>query len=216
MTTQTPATAEIEKWLRIRARFSQIFNFGSERKTQNPAGVDSGTPDPVPTLVKTKIDQIIKCSCTVNIRHILRKNELNVCSFPSEDWGKYLYLLRCVKKLKILWTEKWKNLTQVKWLGFCKRKSRMWILPLMHGIFRRSTVTVDCKVGFKHSRMFSFSISKNEYFQWHCNRVRFDCHIAGVPNFSVIMYPFSISTDEHVPRKFLMTKYFIITNHSYI
>jgi len=39
MTTQTPATAEIEKWLRV--RFSQIFDSGSERKTQNPAGVDS-------------------------------------------------------------------------------------------------------------------------------------------------------------------------------
>jgi len=29
MTTQTPATAEIEKWLRIRVRFSQIFDSGS-------------------------------------------------------------------------------------------------------------------------------------------------------------------------------------------
>jgi len=31
--------------------FSQIFDSGSERKTQNPAGVDSGTPVPVPPLV---------------------------------------------------------------------------------------------------------------------------------------------------------------------
>jgi len=48
MTTQTPATAEIEKWLQIRSDFSQSFDSGSgsERKTQNPAEVDSGTPDP--------------------------------------------------------------------------------------------------------------------------------------------------------------------------
>jgi len=34
------------------SNFSQIFDFGtrSERKTQNPAGVDSGNPDPVPLL----------------------------------------------------------------------------------------------------------------------------------------------------------------------
>ena len=31
--------------------FSQIFESGSERKTQNPAGVDSGTPDQVPPLL---------------------------------------------------------------------------------------------------------------------------------------------------------------------
>jgi len=30
--------------------FSQIFDSGSERKTQNPAGVDSCNPDPVPPL----------------------------------------------------------------------------------------------------------------------------------------------------------------------
>jgi len=33
--------------------FSQIFNSRSERKTQNPAGVDSGTPDPWPPLQQT-------------------------------------------------------------------------------------------------------------------------------------------------------------------
>jgi len=33
----------------------------------------------------------------------------------------------------------------------------------------------------------------------------------GVLNLSLTMYPFSISTYEHVPRKFLMTKYFIIS-----
>jgi len=46
MTTQTPATAEID---------SQIFDSGtgsgSETKTLNPVGVDSGTPDPVPPLM---------------------------------------------------------------------------------------------------------------------------------------------------------------------
>ena len=37
--------------------FSQIFDSGSgsERKTQNPAGVDSGTPDPVPPLVHSQV-----------------------------------------------------------------------------------------------------------------------------------------------------------------
>jgi len=53
MTTQTPTTAEIENWLRV--RFSQIFDSGSgsgsERKMQNPAGFDSGTSDLVPPLV---------------------------------------------------------------------------------------------------------------------------------------------------------------------
>jgi len=41
MTTHTSATAEIEKWLRF--GFSQIFDSGSESKTQNPAGVDSAS-----------------------------------------------------------------------------------------------------------------------------------------------------------------------------
>jgi len=30
------------------------------------------------------------------------------------------------------------------------------------------------------------------------------------------MYPFSILADEHVPLKFLVTKYFIVINHEYI
>jgi len=34
--------------------FSQIFDSGSERKTLNPAGVNSCTPDPVPPLVHGK------------------------------------------------------------------------------------------------------------------------------------------------------------------
>jgi len=28
------------------------------------------------------------------------------------------------------------------------------------------------------------------------------------------MYPFRLSTDEHIALKFLMTKYFIVTNHT--
>ena len=52
MTTQTPATAEIEKWLRIRVRFFTKFwlRIRAERKTQNPSGVDSSSPDPLPSL----------------------------------------------------------------------------------------------------------------------------------------------------------------------
>jgi len=46
-TTQTPA--ENHEWLRI--RFSQIFDSRSERKTQNPSGVDSVTPDQWPPLM---------------------------------------------------------------------------------------------------------------------------------------------------------------------
>jgi len=42
---------KIDSW----SGFSQIFDpgpgSGSERKTQNPAGVDSGNPDPVPPLI---------------------------------------------------------------------------------------------------------------------------------------------------------------------
>jgi len=30
------------------------------------------------------------------------------------------------------------------------------------------------------------------------------------------MYPFNISTDEHAPLKFPMTKYFVMINHRYI
>jgi len=46
MTTQTPVTTEIERWLQIWVRFFTNFWLGSERKTQNPAGVDSAAPDP--------------------------------------------------------------------------------------------------------------------------------------------------------------------------
>ena len=52
MTTQTPATSEIEKWLRVRffPNFWLRAGSGSEEKTQNPAGVDSCNPDLVPPL----------------------------------------------------------------------------------------------------------------------------------------------------------------------
>jgi len=33
---------------------------------------------------------------------------------------------------------------------------------------------------------------------------------ARVPKLSLIMYPFSTPTDEHVPLKFLMAKYVIV------
>ena len=46
MTTQTPATAEIEKWPPIQVRFFPNFWV----RVQNPTGVDSGNPDPAPLL----------------------------------------------------------------------------------------------------------------------------------------------------------------------
>jgi len=51
MTTQTPPTAEIEKWLRIRVRFFAKFwlRIRMRKTTQNAAGVDSGIPDPMAT-----------------------------------------------------------------------------------------------------------------------------------------------------------------------
>jgi len=58
MATQTPATAEIETWLRIRfftnfwirvRKKNAEFESGSERKTRKNAEV---TPDPVPPLVE--------------------------------------------------------------------------------------------------------------------------------------------------------------------
>ena len=57
-----------------RSGFSRIFGSGSERKTQNPAGVDSGTPDPVPPPVwmcwsccKTYFSQIRNVLSTIGI-----------------------------------------------------------------------------------------------------------------------------------------------------
>ena len=47
------------------------------------------------------------------------------------------------------------------------------------------------------------------------------CDRVGPPNWGVwsaadTALPFSISIDEHVPLKFLMTKHFIMINHRYI
>jgi len=74
MTTQTLATVKVEKWLRYGSGFSQIFDSGSgsgsERKTQNPAGVDSGNPDPVPPLKQSGINRdVFSDQC----RHITQK-----------------------------------------------------------------------------------------------------------------------------------------------
>ena len=44
-------------------------------------------------------------------------------------------------------------------------------------------------------------------FLWPCTPSAF---------WNISMYPFSISTDEYVPLKFLMTKYFIMINHRYM
>jgi len=43
MTTQTPLLPKLKSDFGSGSGFSQIFDSGSERKTQNPAGVDSGT-----------------------------------------------------------------------------------------------------------------------------------------------------------------------------
>jgi len=50
-TRQTPAAAENEKLLLIRVQFFTNFWLRVRKKTQNPVGVDSGTPDPRPPLV---------------------------------------------------------------------------------------------------------------------------------------------------------------------
>jgi len=55
--TQNPASAKNEKWLlfwdRFFAKFWLLPGSGSEGKLQNPAGVDSGTPEPWPSLLAT-------------------------------------------------------------------------------------------------------------------------------------------------------------------
>jgi len=84
MTTQTPATAEIEKWLRV--WFFQIFDSGSERKTQNPAGVDSGIPDPVPPLVTSPSTMLIVVRCSPTRFYIWQKTGCGIRHFcPSKQ-----------------------------------------------------------------------------------------------------------------------------------
>jgi len=88
MTTQTPATAEIEEWLRIRffTNFWLWTGPGSEKKTQNPAGVDCGTP------VSSEISDLCEISDLL----------LLVSYFTSPCTGiKFVaYFLTCVKKVK--------------------------------------------------------------------------------------------------------------------
>jgi len=68
--------------------FSQIFDSGSgsgfERKTQNPAGVDSGNPDPVPPLLHNEFTSghhstIHKMS---HLRRISQKNQIKQTHIP--------------------------------------------------------------------------------------------------------------------------------------
>jgi len=40
--------------------------------------------------------------------------------------------------------------------------------------------------------------------------------MTGVPNLSLTIYPFSISTDQHAPLKLPVTKHFIVIIHRYI
>jgi len=51
MTMQTPATAEIGRWLRIWVWFFTNVLLLVRKKMQNPAGVHSGTPDSWPPLI---------------------------------------------------------------------------------------------------------------------------------------------------------------------
>jgi len=74
MTAQTPAPAEIKSDTGSGSVFSQIFDSGpgsgSERKTQNPAGVDSANPDPVPSLVATQTQHSLSNKFTRNLGNI--------------------------------------------------------------------------------------------------------------------------------------------------
>jgi len=66
-TTQTPATSENEKWLRIRVRFSQSFDSGcgsGSERTTNPVGVHSGTSDPWPPLLC--LHYLLGSCCTIS------------------------------------------------------------------------------------------------------------------------------------------------------
>ena len=70
MTTQTPATFEIEKWLRLRVR-------PKEKGKSFFAGVDSGTPDPWPPLVyralvrrNAKGNLNVRCNMNELIAHL--------------------------------------------------------------------------------------------------------------------------------------------------
>ena len=103
MTAQTPAPAEMEKWLQSWSGFSQIFDSGSgsERKTQNLAGVDSGNPDPDPPLTglesdSKKLESEHLCSAvhdtsgaTASLSHIYNITRLSVNLF--NNWSVNLF-----------------------------------------------------------------------------------------------------------------------------
>ena len=68
----------------------------------------------------------------------------------------------------------------------------------------------------------TYLIAEKEYISVQCtahkhsNKTTIKAYRSGVPNLCLTMYIFRISTDEHLPLKFLMKKYFIMTNHKYI
>jgi len=51
--------------------FSQNVDFGSDRKTQNPAGVDSGTPDPRPPLTLSAFSRASRNDIGLSRRQII-------------------------------------------------------------------------------------------------------------------------------------------------
>jgi len=76
------------------SRFSQILDSGSERKTQNPAGVDSGTADPWPPLSHTTacICGMCNVSCFV-INWLFRRIDHNGSHKPVSVLSpQYLYM----------------------------------------------------------------------------------------------------------------------------
>jgi len=87
-------------------KVTQIFDSdsgsGSERKTQNPAGVDSGNPDPVPLLVRTCT--WTECSlapyrvrtCTSQSVRLHRK--YNLLSTPFEMYTEFNKKYPCTKE----------------------------------------------------------------------------------------------------------------------
>jgi len=62
--------------------FSQIFDSGSERKTQNSSGVDSGNPDPIPPLLATSYFVFVAevCGLCFFLRNILTQPFLYLTS----------------------------------------------------------------------------------------------------------------------------------------
>ena len=97
MTTQTPATLENIKWLG--SGFSQNFDSGSERKTQNPAGVDSGTLDPWPPLLHICTDvqfvaPSLRSSAEITCVRTDRKRWRTNIDRVADEYGQLLCLKR--------------------------------------------------------------------------------------------------------------------------